>query len=138
SLLGVGYGASAEEIQSAYRRLAKAYHPDLHAGSSVAEARMARLNVAKSVLLDRDTRASYDQLRASRRHAVARAAGSAPVPPPTTTVRYAPYTQAAARPRRRVIADNFGGSSRGNFDRGTGILLIVAVPLIAALLMYVF
>src|SRR5437868_14569917 len=120
SLLGVGYGASAEEIQSAYRRLAKAYHPDLHAGSAVAEARMARLNVAKSVLLDRDTRASYDQLRASRRHAVPRAArGSAP--PPTTTVRYAPYAQTAARPRRRVTADNFGGSSRGNLDRGTGI-----------------
>src|SRR5919199_2634350 len=65
-LLGVRPGASTEEIQAAYRRLAKAYHPDLHAGSSVAAARMARLNVAKSVLLDRDTRATYDQMRAHR------------------------------------------------------------------------
>src|SRR5438309_1289791 len=56
-LLGVGPHASAEEIQAAYRRLAKANHPDLNAGSAVAAARMAGLNVAKSVLLDRDTRA---------------------------------------------------------------------------------
>ena len=58
-LLGVRPGASAEEIQTAYRRLAKEYHPDLNAGSSTAAARMARVNVAKSVLLDRATRASY-------------------------------------------------------------------------------
>src|ERR671932_1222604 len=67
-LLGVTPGASAEEIQAAYRRLAKAYHPDLNAGSALAEARMARVNVAKSVLLDRETRALYDQLRAASRH----------------------------------------------------------------------
>src|SRR5918911_1333467 len=66
SLLGVAANASAEEIQAAYRRLAKAYHPDLNAGSSVAAARMARLNVAKSVLLDPSTRAAYDQLRRLR------------------------------------------------------------------------
>src|ERR687886_255495 len=70
-LLGVWPGASTEEIQAAYRRLAKAYHPDLHVGSSVAAARMARVNVAKSVLLDPDTRASYDQLRALRRRGAA-------------------------------------------------------------------
>ncbi len=66
-LLGVPPGASAEDIQAAYRRLAKAYHPDLNAGSAVAAARMARVNIAKSVLLDRDTRASYDQVRAAIR-----------------------------------------------------------------------
>src|ERR1700716_138163 len=69
-ILGVQPGADNEEIQSAYRRLAKEYHPDLHADSTVAASRMARLNVAKSVLLDRDTRATYDQLRAGRRGGV--------------------------------------------------------------------
>src|SRR5438477_10170731 len=65
-LLGVPPGASAEDIQAAYRRLAKEYHPDLHAGSAVAAARMARVNAAKAVLLDRDTRAIYDEMRAQR------------------------------------------------------------------------
>jgi hypothetical protein len=143
-LLGVGVAASPEEIQAAYRRLAKEYHPDLHAGSAVAEGRMARLNVAKSVLLDRETRASYDQLRAARwRPAprVVRPGPPAPPPPqtrPTSTVRYAPDSQAGVRPRHRVASVNFGGSSRGNLDRQTGVLLIVALPLIAALVLYVF
>ena len=62
-VLGVGPGADNEEIQAAYRRLAKEYHPDLHADSLIAAARMARVNVAKSVLLDRDTRANQHRPR---------------------------------------------------------------------------
>jgi hypothetical protein len=133
-LLGVRPGATTEEIQTAYRRLAKAFHPDLHADSAVAAVRMARLNVAKSVLLDAETRASYDQLRGSRRRGVT-AAGPAPV---QTTVRYAPH-QVNARPRHRVVSQSARRAARrGGFDRQTGILLLVAVPLIAALVMYVF
>ncbi len=133
-LLGVRPGATSDEIQTAYRRLAKAFHPDLHADSEVAAARMARLNVAKSVLLDADTRASYDRLRGSRRHGFV-AAGPAPV---QTTVRYAPH-QANARPRHRVVSARAERAARrGAFDRQTGILLLVGVPLIAALVLYVF
>src|SRR5437764_14817940 len=96
-LLGVPPGASAEDIQAAYRRLAKAYHPDLNAGSAVAAARMARVNVAKSVLLDRQMRAFYAQAGALRRpYARCRV-----VPRAATTVRYAPY-HAASRPRHRI------------------------------------
>src|SRR5258708_2343620 len=97
-LLGVRPGASTEEIQTAYRRLAKEFHPDLHADSAVAAARMARLNVAKSVLLDPDTRASYDQLRRGRQPGVD--ARTAPAPP---TVRYAPQPATNSRPRHRVV-----------------------------------
>jgi hypothetical protein len=133
-LLGVRPGATTEEIQTAYRRLAKAFHPDLHADSAAAAARMARLNVAKSVLLDADTRASYDKLRGSRRPPVV-AAGPAPV---QTTVRYAPH-QVNARPRHRVVSARADRAARrGGFDRQTGILLLVGVPLIAALVVYVF
>lgn len=125
-LLGVRPGASAEEIQTAYRRLAKEYHPDLNAGSSTAAARMARVNVAKSVLLDRATRASYDQLRGVY----------AQVPPP-----YVAYAGAAVgRPRYRVVRTTRTGAMQrgGSLDRQTGILLLVVVPLLAALLVYVF
>jgi hypothetical protein len=133
-LLGVGPGASSDEIQTAYRRLAKAFHPDLHADSEVAAARMARLNVAKSVLLDADTRASYDKVRGTRRSGFV-AAGPAPVQP---TVRYAPH-QVNARPRHRVVSARADRAARrGGFDRQTGILLLVGVPIIAALVVYVF
>jgi hypothetical protein len=133
-LLGVRPGATSEEIQTAYRRLAKAFHPDLHADSDVAAARMARLNVAKSVLLDADTRANYDRIRVTRRHGYV-AAGPAPV---HTTVRYAPH-QVNARPRHRVVSSRMDRAARrGGFDRQTGILLLVGVPIIAALIVYVF
>jgi len=133
-LLGVRPGATSEEIQTAYRRLAKAFHPDLHADSEVAAARMARLNVAKSVLLDADTRASYDRVRGSRRADYV-TAGPAPV---QTTVRYAPY-QVNARPRHRVVSNRMDRAARrGGFDRQTGLLLLVGVPIIAALIVYVF
>ncbi|MGI9146859.1 MAG: J domain-containing protein [Chloroflexota bacterium] len=134
-LLGVTPGAPAEEIQAAYRRLAKAFHPDLNAGSTIAAAQMARFNVAKSVLLDPDTRASYDQLRLGWRHAAARVA-----PTPPTTVRYAPSASfTSQRPRYRVVRTSAAHSAgRSGFDRQTGMLLVVALPLIAALVVYLF
>jgi hypothetical protein len=133
-LLGVRPGATSEEIQTAYRRLAKAFHPDLHADSDVAATRMARLNVAKSVLLDADTRASYDKVRGGRRPGYV-AAGPAPA---QTTVRYAPH-QVNARPRHRVVSARADRAARrGGFDRQTGILLLVGLPIIAALIVYVF
>jgi curved DNA-binding protein CbpA len=141
-LLGVGPSASVEEIQAAYRRLAKAFHPDLNAGSAVAASRMAGLNVAKSVLLDRDTRAIYDQLRAERtpaaRIAAAAARPAAYSPVDQVSVRYAPY-EYARRPRYRVVSSASARSvPRASFDRGTGILLLIALPLLAALVLYVF
>ena len=141
--LGVGVGASPEEIQAAYRKLAKAFHPDLHSGSSRAAEQMARLNVAKSVLLDRDTRAIYDQLRGPRRLYAeplrSATVATAPAPPSDrVTVRYAPY-QSTARARHRVVSNAATRAERrAGFDRGTGILLLIAVPLIGLLSLYVF
>jgi len=141
-LLGVGPDASPEEIQAAYRRLAKAFHPDLNSGSSEAAEQMAKLNVAKSVLLDRETRAIYDQLRGPRRlYAQPLRSTSATVTAPPeehTTVRYAPY-QGTARARYRIVSNAATRAERhAGFDRGTGILLLIALPLIAALSLYVF
>jgi curved DNA-binding protein CbpA len=141
-LLGVGSAASPEEIQAAYRRLAKAYHPDLNSGSSAAAERMARLNVAKSVLLDRETRAIYDQLRGPRRlYAQPLRSSATTAAAPTAdhvTVRYAPY-QSTARARYRVVSNAATRAERrAGFDRGTGILLLIAFPLLAALGLYVF
>jgi len=58
--LGVDPTATADEIKSAYRQLARQYHPDL-AGQDAAKAcRMAEINVAYDVLSDERTRANYD------------------------------------------------------------------------------
>ncbi len=59
--LGVPRDASAEQIQRAYRKLAKQYHPD-HNKSPEAEARFKQVNEAYEVLKDPTKRQRYDQL----------------------------------------------------------------------------
>ena len=60
-VLGVERGASDAEIKSAYRRLAKKYHPDLNPGDKEAEAAFKEVNEAYSVLSDAEKKAKYDQ-----------------------------------------------------------------------------
>lgn len=60
-VLGLEKGATAEDIKKAYRKLAKANHPDLHPGDKAAEERFKEINEAYEVLSDDDKRAKYDQ-----------------------------------------------------------------------------
>ncbi|MEE1333396.1 MAG: DnaJ domain-containing protein, partial [Erysipelotrichaceae bacterium] len=59
-VLGVSRNASADEIKSAYRKLAKKYHPDLNKAPDAAE-KFKEVNEAYEVLGDADKRAKYDQ-----------------------------------------------------------------------------
>ena len=59
-ILGVDKNASADEIKSAYRRLAKKYHPDLNKAPDAAE-KFKEINEAYEVLGDDKKRANYDQ-----------------------------------------------------------------------------
>ena len=62
-ILGVKPDASATEIKSAYRKLARKYHPDKNKEAG-AEDRFKAVNEANEVLKDVEKRRSYDQLRA--------------------------------------------------------------------------
>ena len=57
-VLGVPRSAFADEIQAAYRRLARRYHPDTSASDSTAA--MQQLNEAYDVLSDLVKRQQYD------------------------------------------------------------------------------
>jgi DnaJ-class molecular chaperone len=62
-ILGVPRTASPDDIKKAFRRLARQYHPDLHAGAKKAEMekKFKELNEAQEVLTDPDKRKKYDQ-----------------------------------------------------------------------------
>ena len=59
-VLGVNKNASKDEIKTAYRRLAKKYHPDLNKEPDAAE-KFKEVQEAYDILYDDQKRASYDQ-----------------------------------------------------------------------------
>jgi curved DNA-binding protein CbpA len=62
-ILGVKRTATAAEIKSAYRRLARERHPDVNGGSEHAARRFALLALAYRTLSDTQERAAYDAKR---------------------------------------------------------------------------
>ena len=58
--LGVSKGASEDEIKSAFRRLARQYHPDVSQEPD-AEDRFKDINEAYAILSDQEKRAAYDR-----------------------------------------------------------------------------
>ena len=59
--LGISREASDSEIKSAYRKLARKYHPDVNPGNSSAENRFKEISEAYEVLSDPDKRRRYEQ-----------------------------------------------------------------------------
>ena len=62
-VLGVSKDASQDEIKKAYRRLARANHPDANPDDDEAERRFKEVGEAYSVLGDEQKRREYDELR---------------------------------------------------------------------------
>ena len=61
-VLGIGKNATDAEIKSAYRKLAKKYHPDLNPGNKEAEEKFKEVNEANDVLSDPQHRPRYEQV----------------------------------------------------------------------------
>lgn len=79
-ILGVARDARPEDIKKAYRRLARAYHPDVSKAAD-AEERFKKISQAYEVLSDPEKRRAYDALGT-------RAAGERFKPPPEWSTRF--------------------------------------------------
>lgn len=66
--LGVKKTATADEIKTAYRGLARKYHPDISRNNKSAETKFKEINEANEVIGDAENRKKYDQLGKNWRH----------------------------------------------------------------------
>ena len=103
-VLGVERGASDAEIKSAYRRLAKKYHPDLNPGDKEAEAAFKEVNEAYEVLSDDQKRARYDQFGHED---------------PTMGGGYGGYSYGGGGGFEDIFETIFGGGGFGGFGGGS-------------------
>ncbi len=62
AILGVDRKATEKDIKTAYRRMARKYHPDVNPGDREATEKFKSINEAYQVLSDATKRARYDQL----------------------------------------------------------------------------
>jgi len=60
-ILEVSRDASQDDVNAAFRRLARQWHPDRNPGNTEAEATFRRVNTAYQVLGNEASRAEYDR-----------------------------------------------------------------------------
>ncbi len=123
AILGVDRKASDEQIQSAYRKLARKYHPDINKDPG-AEDRFKDVGEAYEVLKDAEKRAKYDRFGAAWKQAQQRGGGT---PPGWENVRveYGPGFDFDfggggddSEAFRSLIEELFGGGARAGGARG--------------------
>lgn len=106
-VLGVTRSATEDEIKTAYRRLARKFHPDLNPGNKEAEEQFKQLQDAYSVLSDTESRKLYDQYGENWRYV--KETGQAP-----------PHAQGGFRPQAAPNGQaGFGGYNFSGYDFGT-------------------
>ena len=64
--------ADGQSVKSAYRALARRFHPDLNGGDAASAERLAEINEAYATLGNPEARAAYDRDMARRRAAARR------------------------------------------------------------------
>ena len=68
-ILGIDKTATAKDVKSAYRKLARKYHPDLNPNNKDANKNFQQINEANEVLSDPVKRKKYDQYGKDWQHA---------------------------------------------------------------------
>jgi len=106
-LLGVARNAGEEDLRSAFRRLARKYHPDLNPGNKEAERKFKEIGQAYEVLSDPKKRQMYDQFGEAGVRAGA-GAGHAPGGEGPGGARYTWTTEGS--PFDDVAFEAFGGA----------------------------
>ena len=116
--LGVDRKASEAEIKSAYRKLARKFHPDVNPSNKDAETKFKQLNEAYQVIGDAEKRKKYDELGADWEHGVSQE---------EMVRRYARQQSAAGAGQGFGAGDFsdffsqfFAGGAPGGFGRGAG------------------
>jgi curved DNA-binding protein CbpA len=136
AVLGIPRDASDQQVQRAYRRLAKRYHPDLHPDAQTSQ-QMRRINRAWETLSSPGSRARYDAEAALPRSASyehwsgpARRSASASPPPQTWNTAWASPSMAGSYPRPAAgpYDDDDGGA--GWLAR-TGTVAVAMLLLVA-------
>ncbi len=108
-VLGVSRTAGANEIRSAYRKLALKYHPDRNQGDKQAEEKFKEINEAYQVLSDQQKRTRYDQLGSE--YSNYQSKGGQP-----EGFDWGQYSSGANNSQQVNFDDLFGGSSGGFSD----------------------
>jgi DnaJ-class molecular chaperone len=147
-ILGVKKGASEKEIKSAYRKLARKYHPDVNPGDKTSEEKFKEISEAYDVLSDKKKRAQYDRVG----HSAWKAGYKEGVPPGTgapgggfpgfENVRFYPgggqeFSGFGDLDLEDLFGGAFGGRSRGRRRsgpmRGEDSLSRLAIPMLDAI-----
>ncbi|MDX1491477.1 MAG: DnaJ C-terminal domain-containing protein [Pseudohongiellaceae bacterium] len=102
-VLGVDDSADTKAIKTAYRRLARKYHPDVSKEAD-AEAKFKELSEAYEVLSDKTKRAEYDQLKKYGQ------AGQSFTPPPDWNAGKHSFNAEGAEDFSDFFANIFGGA----------------------------
>ena len=132
--LGISKTASADDIQKAYRKLAKKLHPDLNPGDKGAEEKFKDVSAAYDLLGDPEKRARFDrgEIDASGRRAAATARTIAILP---TAARPGPVTSDqgfADLNDADILSEIFGRRGANMKMRGGDVRYHLAVDFLSA------